>query len=642
MNQIVNLQALAAAAKLIVCADEEFEAAVKRAQSDAGHAATGVRAKFPGASGPALFERCLAMALSEGWIDPLMREIISARLDGGKILTDWYMTQAGLPPPPNLDQQQANRAVILQRNMRAVTEYGEPARALMGIEAGMRYTAQVIVTGPQPVTGTGFLIGPDILITAWHVVDGLLQPTAHPAASGLTHQAIPGSVGRIQILFDKVRLPTGRGSELTLGPGTKVEVAQNWFEGGALPPMPINQLPAPHAFANHWDYALIRLARSVGRERGFIPFELSDPPPTDGRLWIFQFPLAWPLQYDTDLVKGSYGHSRERFYYDRLNSDYGSSGGPCFDIHFRLVGMHLAHALNIGGGPANFAVPITKILNHISTTIGGLPAPVQGVAALHRLRNRPLPVVGRWDFQNLVWTELVPGTNRVLLVSGPLGRGKAYLADILDSMLPPSGHLVVTVSADGFAKEPAPNVHAILSAKLGPLQSVAPTLAPIAPSVSALRSTPAALTKDHLAETFVEHADQRRAGRLVWIVVDALDQVTIDGSDAGEYLYQLYRSTAKFPWLRFVLLGFRGDVAAFGDAQKLVGRYSPAALTVQEVAEHIRFQLSEHKKDWGDQAIAFQARQLFDAAGDPNQAGHAQSIAERLMEFEVALVRSNE
>jgi hypothetical protein len=419
-----------------------------------------------------------------------------------------------------------------------------------------------------------------------------------------------------------------------------VQVADDWFEVGAPPPSPPNVLPVQNGFSQDWDYAVIRLAESMARERGYARLEAIEVPPVDGRLWISQFPDKQALVFDTHSVKGTYGNQRERFYYT-VNTDDGSSGGPCLDNDFRLVGIHLAAWIRggalIGNDKVNLGVPIVKVLDHLKSNVGGVPAPKPRIAALRRLRNRSYPIVGRWDFQSRIWTDLVPGREkRIITVTGPLGRGKSFLADILASMLPISAHLIVNVSVEALAKETAQACYTLLRAKLGPSAEVAEAAPP--GSVAALRSTPSALLRDHLVPSLIEHADRLRADRTVWFVIDDFDLVTVDGREAGDYLYLLYETAARTPWLRFVLLGFRGDLAAFGAARSFVVPYVPAPLSTMEINEHLHHLISEHQQNWGDDAIAFQANTIAALAGDPMNPDYAKKVAEGVMDFELRVV----
>jgi hypothetical protein len=635
-GELVTLEALAATAKLVVCSDDDFNAAFLRAQAGLGRQPVSAFVVVPALAGPALIERCLAWAWMGGWLNALLEEIVASRLDGGRIVWRFLAAQAPVPAANNQD----GGRLSLQRARDALAEYVEPWKAVSGMMAGMEFTAQIVVTGTQETAGSGILIGPDLLLTAWHVIADLVEPGQDPQRPWLKHRPRVGSADRLKIIFDKVRLPAGGGTELTLDRSKLrvVSVAADWLEAGSPPPQPPNVLPQETAFVDDWDYAIIRLSESVTRERNCVPLESIDVPPPEGRLWIFQFPRAAALLCDTHVLKGTYGLKKERFYY-AVNTDEGSSGGPCLDNDFRLIGMHLAAWIpgaNIRGTQANLGVPIRCILDHIVRTAGGLPEPRPQIAALRRVRNKRYPVVGRWDFQKLVWTEMVPGQTRILTVNAPLGRGKSFLDTIIQSMLPTSAHLVVSLSVEALAKERAEEAHAVLFKKLGPAQGAPAQV--VAGSQSELRSTQGALLRDHLVEELVAQADRMRNGRTVWIIIDDFDRMIVDGREAGDYLYLLYEQVAKAPWLRFVLLGFRGDMDAFGKARPFAKPFELRPLSKDEVTDHIRHLLAEKKKQWTDDAVAFQAGRLLQQAGEPMTKDHTANVAEGLVEFELELV----
>jgi hypothetical protein len=632
--ELATLNSLAAIARQIVCSDDEFDAAFMAVQAELGREPQSAFLVGAGFSGWAMFEYCLAKAWVERWLNALLDEIVTSRLDGGRIVAQLLAVPAAAPAAAANNGGRQN----LQRNVRALAEYVDPARAVSGMIAGMGFTAQIVVTGPKPAAGSGFLIGPDLLLTAWHVIADLVEPWHDPQRAWRQYRARPGSDALLKVIFDKVRLPTGRGTELTLDSRKQrvISVATDWLEGGMPPPQPPDVLPAEAGFSQNWDYALIRLAQPAARERGCARLESIDVPPPEGRLWIFQFPRTEAMLCDTHVMMGTYGQNQERFYYS-VNTDEGSSGGPCLDNDFRLVGMHLAawipNGATIGGAKANLGVPIRRIVDHIVATIGGVPAPRPQIAAVRRLRSKRYPVVGRWDFQKLVWTEMAPGAVRILTVNGPLGRGKSFLAGILQSMLPVTSHLVVSLSVEMLAKERAQDAHAVLLGKLGPYEPSSDT----AGSMSELRSTEAALVRDHLVKDLVRHADRMRNGRTVWIVIDDYDRVDV-GREAGSYLYSLYEQVAQVPWLRFVLLGFRGDTDALGTARPFVKPYLPLPLSEEEVADHVRHLLAEKGKEWGDDAVAFQVRRILQEAGDPASKDHTEEVGRGLVELELELV----
>ena len=186
----------------------------------------------------------------------------------------------------------------------------------------------------KPV-GTGFLVGPDLLLTCYHVVEDLIQGSELPE----------DFVARFD--FKKTR------SLVVANPGREFHLATDWIVDWT-PYNPAeaagdeNALPAP----DEMDYALLRLDGSPGsqpvsekaaaeRPRGWVPF--NDRPydfPPGSPLFIVQHPSGAPLKLalDTQAVIGLNGNGTRVRY--RTNTQPGSSGSPCFNSQWELVALH--------------------------------------------------------------------------------------------------------------------------------------------------------------------------------------------------------------------------------------------------------------------------------------------------------------
>jgi Trypsin-like peptidase domain len=177
--------------------------------------------------------------------------------------------------------------------------------------------------------GTGFLVGPDTVLTNWHVFE-------------IAKNA--GKVGQLGCRFDYVRLPNGQtdAGQLVLldaagsldgYPYSAAEKAGN----------PDNPLPT----MDELDYALMRLASRVGEQqvdgapRGWIALPKTVLPlPADAPILIVQHPEGTPMKLalDTQAVVGLNGNGTRIRY--RTNTDPGSSGSPVFTMDWDLVALH--------------------------------------------------------------------------------------------------------------------------------------------------------------------------------------------------------------------------------------------------------------------------------------------------------------
>lgn len=185
--------------------------------------------------------------------------------------------------------------------------------------------------------GTGFLVGPDLVMTNYHVLEQPLKGTV-PAA-------------QIACRFDYKELTGGSRSE-----GTVVKLDdKNWqvdsspYSQAEAASEPDRVPPTP----DELDFAVVRIERAVGREpvnknattgapkRGWIEMPAKPPVPEKNMtLMIAQHPDGSPMKlaFDTDSVLGLACEGRRVRY--TTNTDHGSSGSPCFDIDWTLMALH--------------------------------------------------------------------------------------------------------------------------------------------------------------------------------------------------------------------------------------------------------------------------------------------------------------
>lgn len=198
------------------------------------------------------------------------------------------------------------------------------------------------------ISGTGFLVGPQAVLTNWHVVRDCLDP---PSAS------------RVACRFDFM---TGAGDQppegrlIGLGPGgildwSPCSAAELAGVDPDLPP------PAP----GELDYALLALAEPLGDERGFE--RLPESPPfvqAGGALLIFQHPLGerMKLALDTEAIIGRPHGLRLRY---KTNTEPGSSGSPCFTMDWLLVALHHYGDPARGTPQFNQGIPIELVRSRI-------------------------------------------------------------------------------------------------------------------------------------------------------------------------------------------------------------------------------------------------------------------------------------
>lgn len=198
--------------------------------------------------------------------------------------------------------------------------------------------AQVCRVETPTQIGTGFLVGPDVLITNYHVMEKVIKN--------------PSVAGKVVLRFDYKQLADGT----TVNPGTLFKLADTWlldespYSSVDLLTDAGGQSPA----AEELDYVLLRVDGEPGHQavaadkadpgastRRWI--EVDDPVPglvPDAPVFIVQHPEAWPLKLalDTKSVLNTNANGTRIRY--RTNTEKGSSGSPVFNDQWQLAALH--------------------------------------------------------------------------------------------------------------------------------------------------------------------------------------------------------------------------------------------------------------------------------------------------------------
>lgn len=196
----------------------------------------------------------------------------------------------------------------------------------------------------QPV-GTAALVGPDLLLTAAHVLDS---------------QKLPPSIENLVAVFDYRPRPETSPAE------TGIPIPVTEFLTGSLPSDAevASQHLDPDAPPNRLDFAVLRLTHPLpdaGR-RGHYYLDPDDYRFSPvGVLFIFQHPLGSTLMVSTTsgAIRNAAG-TRIRY---QANTMLGSSGSPVIDTRGRLVAIH-----HYSAGKANQGVPSSRIAIALQTS----------------------------------------------------------------------------------------------------------------------------------------------------------------------------------------------------------------------------------------------------------------------------------
>jgi hypothetical protein len=208
--------------------------------------------------------------------------------------------------------------------------------------------------------GTGFLVAKDLVLTCRHVLKDI-DKNASIGANGR----------RVEVFFDFHRggqvedvdpLPPGA-RRVTLAAGWHVDSCEDTVPDGLLGVL--SQVDDAR-IRKSLDFVLLRLAEPVGlqpvnrgggRRRGWIEL----PPRNfagslEAKDWIIipQHPNGLPLRIDLGRYHGG-DQTETRIRYN-TNTAPGTSGAPCFNEKFHLVGVHNAAVPPVGKAIANQAI----------------------------------------------------------------------------------------------------------------------------------------------------------------------------------------------------------------------------------------------------------------------------------------------
>lgn len=417
--------------------------------------------------------------------------------------------------------------IRLQQTINAIAGFAIPELASAGALRAQRRVCHIIISGSASTSGSGFLVGPQTVVTAWHVVRDLLDDT--------TGQPLAGSNRNISVIFDD--LTTVRaGDEPLLR--SRFGVRPDWLVACSRchPAELAGAWPDPLSLLDdHFDFAVIRLDGTPGLERGYEPLDAARWPEAEDYFFVFQHPdrLAQRMTVTTETAFLD-DTGRWRFTHN-ANAEGGSSGGLCTNGRFEVVALHQASV----GKRRNAAIPTA----HIAPLAGDVTTVDVESTSLDQLGQGGQAVLGRKPFQALVW-QAVRGASRILTVNLPPKEGNSFTAEIIRALVPIGQNIVVTLSSFDFPTESTTLADLVLNqiqgGRLGAMP--APTTTDVAWSKNVLFP--------HFAELFASGARDR----LVWLVLDDLNKQPLPDTSARRFLEVIYQNILALPSLRVVLL----------------------------------------------------------------------------------------
>lgn len=202
-----------------------------------------------------------------------------------------------------------------------------------------RIETQVCRVETPTSTGTGFLLGPDVLITNYHVLEDVIRD--------------PDTASQVRLRFDYKVVQDDAEREV-VSKGTTFRLADDWLiDHSPYSAADTSVDSNESASSDELDYALFRAAGEPGKSpvgghagpgvptRGWIAVSGDEPDLDVGRIgFIVQHPKGAPLKLAFGAVT-QVNDNRTRIRYD-TNTEPGSSGSPVFDVDLKLLALHHA------------------------------------------------------------------------------------------------------------------------------------------------------------------------------------------------------------------------------------------------------------------------------------------------------------
>ena len=313
------------------------------------------------------------------------------------------------------------------------------------------------------IRGTGFLIAPNLVLTARHVVRGLIDEIATGVVTGgiveTRDQQKAGSAPKLCSVFDYRTIVSNFVRSAPPPEFTVVDAAADWLVWSSFTDARdgrTHDFAGQPSIATRLDCAVIRLSTPIGikadprrggKMRGWLQLNGSVPAlKKEEIITILQHPQGLPQNFAMNAFRAQ-DATTTRIWYD-TNADHGSSGSPCFGRNLDLVAFHNA------GRPTQFQGD-TKLCNQgvrIDHVISVLPPDVTSASrspppadvklwSLSPNLTAPRPVLGREEFKKVVLSLMqLDVERRVIVVDDAenvkaVGKsGKSFSAEVLKAL----------------------------------------------------------------------------------------------------------------------------------------------------------------------------------------------------------------
>ncbi|MFL1391222.1 trypsin-like serine peptidase [Pseudomonas tritici] len=471
-----------------------------------------------------------AYARHGGWLNELCAQCLELR-----VITRAFTAQAAR-------QTACPGMMSLQAMLDEDSPFQHTALLAKGLLHVTEYICRISIDGQH--AGTGLLVPPDMVMTAGHVFDGI-HSQGRPLIQGGAVE--PDSWKRIEVFFgDRIDILHGLRARLTPRP---FKVVENWLLAHNAPKG--NAFGVAAVDIKKPDFALIRLAGSPNPYARPLPMERSAPYQQDPLL-IIQHPSGNPLCHQDGLVGRPFPAAN--IFLHSVNSLPGSSGAPCFNTNFEVVGIHTGEALgvtprcNVAVGILHPADAVDQWTSEATYTHPSFFRCAEGLTNA---------IVQRETTLDWLKDATTGDAARILAISPATRRqvGMSFTAEVIAGLLPKDQHRVVKLSTGQFHSRTPLDFAQLLLEKCG---AAASADLPVANG----ETTAVAYLRNDLVPALIDKLDTIRGERMFWLILDDLrrpDETHVplsEGTGLRECLDLIYQAVAGYEWLRIVLLGY--------------------------------------------------------------------------------------
>lgn len=501
----------------------------------------------------------------------------------GAFMANNFESLFGLVTDGGTGTSSADLYVDLQAIANVSELFRNPRAATSGGAAAQRRCCRITceIDGQQPEKGSGFLIGPHLVLTNFHVVRSQIGADGRPRE---------GSRLRMTVTFDALGDPatanrTYHPTEQWLldssptHPHDTVMTAAPLLSapegnGAGASAMPLERWPTnPDILVDYLDFAIIELDATPGYERGWYSIDARRWPKGNTSATVYQFPSGLAMAYaagqflppppGTTQLVFSTPNTPPRILHN-ANTISGSSGGVCLDSGMEALALHQASCRfrtgrDHDGNPAeigtlNVAIPLTLIAQKSGNLVR------DSIAAAPTVENwtgQKQPIIGRRTLQSLA-TSTACGVNRIIVVQtslDPLTRsprtkiGKSFSQTILERFLPAGEHKLLPVRGVRLSSDAYDVARVIMAA-------VDPTREGTLPTPADRETSLDADAKARLVDPLIAAMRRAAGSGVFWLVIDDLDRYPINASStAATLLDAIYAAVSIEDQLRILLIG---------------------------------------------------------------------------------------